>query len=139
MKTTQKPDPKQFVGDELDLPFWEGAARHKLLIQHCAACDRYYWPASVCMQCGKQDLPWVEARGKAKVYTFTVIHRPWLQSWAAETPYNVTVVELDEGPLMFTNVVDCANDEIVVGMPVEVTFTDLDEGGTLPQFRPATG
>ena len=47
------------------------------------------------------------------------------------------VVELDEGPFMVSNLLDVPNDEIAVGMRVTVTFVDLDDEITLPQFRPA--
>jgi hypothetical protein len=45
------------------------------------------------------------------------------------------VVQLDEGPFMVSNLVDIDNDAIEVGLPVEVTFVDLDDDLTLPQFR----
>jgi uncharacterized OB-fold protein len=48
----------------------------------------------------------------------------------------VAVVELDEGPLMLTNIVDCAPDEVKVGMAVEVTFVDATDEITLYPFRP---
>ena len=82
-------------------------------------------------------MEWIEASGRATIHTFTVIHRPFLPSWADDVPYNVVVVELEEGPLMFTNVT-CANEQLEVGMPVEVTFLDMPGKGTLPQFRPTT-
>ena len=39
---------------------------------------------------------------------------------------------------MVSNLVDVDNDAIEVGMPVEVTFVEIDEELTIPQFRPAT-
>ena len=51
-------------------------------------------------------------------------------------PYNVAVVELDEGPRLHTNVVDCPNEALHVGMPVEVVFVKVDDEVTLPKFRP---
>jgi uncharacterized OB-fold protein len=54
-------------------------------------------------------------------------------------PYVVATVELDEEPgLMFlTQLVDCSEDDLRIGMPVEVTFVDLHPELTLPCFRPA--
>jgi hypothetical protein len=37
-----------------------------------------------------------------------------------------------------TNVVDCPFDQLRIGMPLTVTFTDIGEGITIPQFRPAS-
>lgn len=133
----KKPNPRAFSGDSLDLPFWEGAEQGKLLVHCCDICGRSYWPASACVEHGAQAMKWVEASGRGVVHTYTIIHRPWLAAWADDVPYNVAVVELDEGPLMFTNIVDCPNDKIRCRMKVEVVFTPVEGGGTLPRFRPA--
>jgi uncharacterized OB-fold protein len=59
-----------------------------------------------------------------------------LPAFADRAPYNAVVVELDEGPFMVSNLVEIADADIAVGLPVEVTFVDLDDTLTLPQFRP---
>ncbi len=51
-------------------------------------------------------------------------------------PYNVVVVELEEGPLFHSNLVECANGDIRVSMPVELVFENTEGGATLPLFRP---
>jgi uncharacterized protein len=48
-------------------------------------------------------------------------------------------VELEEGPRMMTNIVDCDVDAINIGDPVEVVFHDTGAGAALPRFRPASG
>jgi uncharacterized OB-fold protein len=70
------------------------------------------------------------------VYSFTICDPPVLPAFAAKVPYNVVVVELDEGPFIVSNLVDCENEEITVGMPVEVCFVEIDDALTVPQFRP---
>jgi uncharacterized OB-fold protein len=60
-----------------------------------------------------------------------------LPAFADRVPYNAVVVELDEGPFMVSNLLDVANDDLEVGMAVEVAYVDLDDETTLPQFRPA--
>jgi uncharacterized OB-fold protein len=37
---------------------------------------------------------------------------------------------------MVTNIVECAEDEVTIGMPVEVVFEDVTDDVTFPQFRP---
>jgi hypothetical protein len=46
-------------------------------------------------------------------------------------------VELEEGVRMVGNLLDVTNDEIHEGMAVEVAWEDLEDGVTLPQWRPA--
>jgi uncharacterized OB-fold protein len=49
------------------------------------------------------------------------------------------MVELDEGPRLMTNLVDvdATPDALEIGMPVEVTFVDVNDEIGLPHFRPA--
>ena len=135
MVLPQKPPPTAFITDEMDLPFWEGAKEHKFLIQRCDTDGKYYWPASACDDCGWESMRWVEAAGRGAVYTFTVYHRPFLREWQKDLPYNVAVIELEEGPIIFGNVVGIPNEEIHIGLPVEVVFEEY-ENGVLPKWRP---
>lgn len=54
-------------------------------------------------------------------------------------PYVVLVVELDEQKSLFTigNIVDCAAEDVEIGLPLEVTWEDVNDEITLPQWRPA--
>jgi uncharacterized OB-fold protein len=70
------------------------------------------------------------------VYTFIVVHRPQHPAFFADAPYNVAIVELEEGVRMHTSVVECANEDLRVGMPVEVVFEKVNDEVTLPRFRP---
>jgi uncharacterized OB-fold protein len=51
-------------------------------------------------------------------------------------PYNAVVVRLDEGVFLVTNLIDCADDDIKIGMEVEAVLVRVDDELTLPQFRP---
>jgi uncharacterized OB-fold protein len=73
------------------------------------------------------------------VHTFTIVHRPTLPAFDGQVPYNVIVVALDEGVLMVSNLVDGRNDELRIGLPVEVVFETLTDAITLPKFRPRRG
>ena len=53
-------------------------------------------------------------------------------------PYAAVVVRLDEGVFLVSNVVDCPNDELAVGMRVELAITVVDDDDlVLPLFRRA--
>jgi len=51
-------------------------------------------------------------------------------------PYAVVQVELEEGPRLTTNLLECDLADIKIGMPVEATYEDITEEITLVQFRP---
>jgi hypothetical protein len=46
-------------------------------------------------------------------------------------------VELDEGPRLTANVVGIGNEDLKVGMPVEMIFDDAAREITMPRFQPA--
>lgn len=121
----------------LTAPFWKAAAEHRLVAPRCNRTGRYFFPPERCVP-GTDSTDWdyAESCGRGTVYTFSVVHRP--PSPDFETPYILAVVDLDEGWPMLTNVVDCPPERIEVGMPVQVTFIDI-EGGSLPVFRPSAG
>ena len=74
-------------------------------------------------------------RGTGTVASFTICYPPVLPAFMDRVPYNAVVVQLDEGPFMVSNLVDIENDAIEVGLPVAITYVDLDDDLTLPQFR----
>ncbi len=84
-------------------------------------------------------MAWEDARGTGTVYTFSVVHKNDLPPFNERVPYVAAVVELDEGPRMMTNVVDCDIDDVAVEMPVEVAFRTIDADTVIPVFRPRTG
>ena len=59
----------------------------------------------------------------------------------AEGPNGDAIVELDEGPRMMSNIIDCPQtpEALELDMPLEVAFEALDDKITLPLFRPAKG
>ena len=51
------------------------------------------------------------------------MHKAWFPAFAAETPYNVIQVELDEGPRLTSNLI---GGDAEIGQRVEVVFDDVD-------------
>ncbi len=122
----------------LTQPFWDATAREELLLQRCEACGAYvFYPRHNCTACGARALEWVKAGGTGTVFTYTVARRPTHPGFADRVPYVIAVVELDEGPRMTTNLVDCSPEDVSIGMRVEVVFGPLEDGLRLPYFRPA--
>ena len=117
--------------------FWDFARKGELRIQRCTACGLHrYFPRPRCSNCQSALFDWALCAGTGSVHSFTICYPPVLPAFAAKVPYNVVVVELDEGPFIVSNLVDCENEEITVGMPVTVCFLEIDAELTVPQFRP---
>jgi uncharacterized OB-fold protein len=131
----EKPLP---VKTEENAPYWDSARAHALELQCCGNCGRFRYPvAPFCPHCLSEEATWKPVSGKATVYSFIIVHQRYDPSFAEDLPYNVTVVELEEGPRLVTNLVGIANDQIRVGMPLTITYEDITEEYTLPKFRPA--
>ena len=54
-----------------------------------------------------------------------------------DVPYNFAVVELEEGPRIVSNIVDVANEELRVDMPLRAVFDDVAEDSTVIRFTKA--
>jgi uncharacterized OB-fold protein len=119
-------------------PFWANLREHKLTAQHCNACGKFFTfpPQGSCPHCLSPDYDWVWLSGKGKVYSFVTYCRAWHPSYKDKVPYNVSLIDLDEGPRLISNVIGCKPEEVKIGMAVEVAYDDREDY-TLPQFRPA--
>ncbi len=120
-------------------PFWDALRERRLMLPYCRDCGvPHLPPGPVCPACFSGRLEWRAASGHGRISTWTVVHKAWFQSFAADVPYNVVQVELDEGPRLTANVVGVPNHRLAVGLAVEIDYGLQREGITLPQFRPAT-
>lgn len=120
-------------------PFWQACKNHELMIPYCNNCQSYYWyPRFFCPLCFSRDVGWRKASGRGRLYTYAIQHRPAGPGFANDVPYITAIVQLDEGPRLFTNLVEVAPDpkQIQCDMPVEVVFDDVTEEITIPKFRP---
>ena len=117
--------------------FWAATAQGKFLLQRCNSCNNCIWfPRRVCPVCYTEDISTFEASGKGEVYSFTVV-RKGQGDYKNASPYVYAYVQLEEGPRVLTNIVDCDVDTVKVGMAVEVVWHDTGEGNSLYRFRPA--
>ena len=117
--------------------FWDGCRLHELRLQRCGACGALrHHPRPMCPCCTSFDYAWVRASGRGTLYTFTMVHGPTLPVFQAQAPYNVAVIQLDEGPFMVSNIVGCGAEQLRIGMRVEVVFEDVNASISLPKFQP---
>ncbi len=119
-------------------PYWEAAKEHRLEMPHCRACDGYWFPPSrTCPHCTSSDVEFRPVSGQGKVFSFVIFDRVYHPAFAAEVPYVVALVELDEGPRMISNIVGIEPDAVRCDMRLTVVFDDVAEGVSVPKFKPA--
>ena len=120
--------------------FWQGCKKHELWLPFCRACQRFYfYPRPFCPHCFSWDIEWRQASGRGRIHAFAIQYRAWHPGWSDEVPYVTALVELEEGPRIYTNIVGVQPDpeSVRCDMPVEVVFEDVTEEITLPKFRPS--
>ena len=116
--------------------FWAGAREGQLKLQRCNDCGTVYFPPRpFCPSCISRNVEAFAATGKGKLYSYVINHR---EHPAHDGPYSIAVVELDEGPRMMTNIVNCEQtpEALQLDMPVEVVFTPINDEISLPYFQP---
>ena len=134
-QTAAKPVP---VPDDISAPFFDGARAGLLMLQHCAACDRWSFPVRErCPHCLGAKLGWRAASGRGTLYTFAIMHQVMNPGFAGEVPYNVAQIDLAEGVRMVANVIGIANGELRIGMQLQAVFEEVGASVSIPKFRPA--
>ncbi|HEY0297035.1 MAG TPA: Zn-ribbon domain-containing OB-fold protein [Bordetella sp.] len=117
-------------------PFWEGCKEGKLRMQRCDACGHIRFPINtVCPRCLDSGFHWHDLSGRATVFSYIVFHQVYNKAFAGDVPYNVALVQLEEGPRMYSNVVGVPNDAVKVGDALEVVFDPVTPEVTIPRFR----
>lgn len=123
--------------DAATAPYWSAAQDHRLALPRCLDCNcHHFYPRTLCPHCGSARLEWADCSGRGEVYSFTVVHRAPSPAFAADVPYVVAVVKLDEGPHLMTNIVGCAPADVRIGAKVRAAYRQVSDAVTLPVFEP---
>ncbi|MBX6319909.1 OB-fold domain-containing protein [Pigmentiphaga sp.] len=112
--------------------FREYLAQGKLAFQFDAALGRPVFPPRVIGPgSGTADLEWRISEGLGTVYAVTII------SPRGEAPYNVVLVDMDEGFRLMSRVEGLPPGEVRIGMRVRVDVCQPQDGqAPYPVFRP---
>jgi uncharacterized protein len=118
--------------------------RYALMGEECPHCHtKIFPPRDVCPECGGEAKTAYAFSGKGEVYSFTrMVNAP--AGFNQQAPYTVALVKLEEGPVVTAQLTDLGDQEVQIGMPVEMVTrklrSDGDERGLLVygyKFRPA--
>ncbi|WP_460854859.1 Zn-ribbon domain-containing OB-fold protein [Nocardiopsis coralliicola] len=111
----------------------------RLAYQRCTACATpFHRPRLLCPQCGATSHTWEDAAGPGTVYSATTVHRP-PRPHRAHAPYQVALVDLDEGPRVMGRIHSRAGappPEAAIGDRVRFTPWTAPDGSTQIGFTP---
>ncbi|MFE5286062.1 Zn-ribbon domain-containing OB-fold protein [Nocardia sp. NPDC056611] len=72
-------------------------------IRRCATCDKLFGPMiGACSACASADLEWVPSSGSGSIVSSRRVHRSG-DPHGVSTPLTIAIVELDEGPWVYTS------------------------------------
>jgi uncharacterized OB-fold protein len=119
--------------------FWDAVDAHHLLILRCQGCGHYvHYPRPICNRCRSMDLVPAPVSGAAILYSYTLVIQAFHPYFVDKLPYVYAVVELPEEPglRLTTNIIECDEPDLRIGMPLQVAFREVAPGLTLPMFAP---
>jgi uncharacterized protein len=131
------------VPDAGSAAFFAGALEGKLMLLRCHTCGTFMSPTAYlrvpvrprCVRCFSSQLSWAQSSGRATLHSFAIMHQLYHEAFAGELPYNIALVETEEGVRLTSQVVGCANGELQIGMPLMVMFERLSDQVAIPKFR----
>lgn len=137
-----------YFADDMLLPaphrdtqeFWDACNEQRLVIQRCARCGTYrHLPRPVCHQCTSFEWEWGQSRGLGEIFSYIIVPHGVHPATLDAVPYNAVIAQLSDcgGVKLTSNLINCANEDIRIGMPVRVAWEDAGDGVTLPRFEPA--
>jgi uncharacterized OB-fold protein len=103
--------------------------RYALIGEICPSCEaRIFPPRDVCPECGDEAKTHYQFSGLGEVYSYTkLFDAP--QGHEAQLPYTLALVKLEEGPLVTAQLTDLDDEDVEVGMPVEMVTRKLRSDG----------
>jgi uncharacterized OB-fold protein len=120
---------------ELTEGFWAAARRRQLVRPVCNRCGTsFFTPQIACPRCLSEAWEYRPSSGRGVIYSATTVHRAPFPGF--ETPYQLAMVDLEEGWTMLANVVG-SEETPGVGAPVAVTWMEIDDELVLPAFEVA--
>ena len=115
--------------------FWEGVESGRLLIQRCASCQQLrHPPGPMCPNCRSLEWDALESSGRGTIYSYVRHYYPEIAPF--EPGHAIAVIELEEGTRLVSDLVGIDDDDVKIGLTVQVEFNAVDDELTLPQFRP---
>lgn len=113
-------------------PYWDGAAAGELRFTECATCAKpLFPPRDQCPGCGG-GTTWRTSAGQGSVHSATRVMRAPLEAFRADVPYQIALIDIDEGFRIMTNV---RGGDAAIGDRVEIVFEDAGDGVKLPQAK----
>lgn len=116
--------------------YWDGCNEGELRVQQCTDCGNIqFYPRVICANCMGNNIEWISSTGMGKIVSFSIVRRAVSKAYEGDVPYVVALIELDEGPVMMTNIIQCEIEEVEIGLAVTVVFEQWSAEISVPKFK----
>lgn len=121
---------------DINRPYWEAMADGRLSFQQCGDCGhRWLPPRAECPRCLSSDRHWLQSSGHGRLISWVVYHQSFHAMTTDWVPYNVAIVELEEGPRLISNIIGVPNDALKADMALRLSPQRRDNI-VVPCFTP---
>ncbi|MCX7996050.1 MAG: Zn-ribbon domain-containing OB-fold protein [candidate division WOR-3 bacterium] len=103
--------------------------RYRLEAAKCKKCGKIFFPPRlVCSNCKSREFEKITLSEEGKIVTYTTI-RVAPEQFSTQVPYNIAIIELNDGVRLMAQVVDCKPEDMAIGKPVRMVFRKIQEEG----------
>jgi len=114
---------------DLSAPWWEGSRRGAFVVQRCTGCEALrHYAQHVCPACHSLEHDWVELSGRGRLHSWTVTHHAFHPAFAADLPYALVTVDMDEGVRALGRLGGMTPAELAIGQRLRATFPLAADG-----------
>lgn len=122
-------------------PFWDGLKERRFLLPKCNTCGTWYFPPAFCRNHKNEpffgSLSWTAASGCGKIVAFNITKTALRSAFKDDVPYVYALIQLEEGPIISSNIIHCDANSVYIDMPVSIVFWDIEDlNCTIPYFEP---
>ena len=138
MNTTneQLPEKPRPEPNPENAPWWQALTEHRLVAQRCGDCGALrMYPRPMCNQCYSTEHDWVDLSGEGTVHSWSASHHAFNPGFKRDLPYLNVTVDLKEGLRLLAPLPAVSEEEIHMGMRVQVDFEDVDNSYTRLQLK----
>ncbi len=121
--------------DAASAPFFDGLRQGQWRVQSCTACSTGQLGRTRCVACRSPELVWQDGSGEGTIFALATVVANNNEAFNHGRPYNIAIVQLDEGPQIYSNIVGMSGEHLRIGLRVRVVYTALSGGEVVPAFE----
>ena len=122
--------------DEDNRPLLEAWREGRLMLQQCrSGGPPFFYPRPICPYTGSTDLVWMQASGRGRIVSFSIVMRPNHPSFNDEVPIILAEIALEEGASLLTRIITDDANSVRSGGTVELLPMPEAARYPLPTFR----